>query len=213
MKRLVLVLSGAVVLGPAARAQERPTFTFSGAGAMVWVRSDTAGGAVRLRGPVLAGEGRVALHGVTLAAGLLEGRLQAVGGGAGVPRDLVEARVSVAARPVPWFEVSVGPIVRAYVADTLTERWVFWQARARVDAPILTARLAGYVELWRALSSSATLVPAAGRVQGGEAGVAYQPPRGRLSLRLAYRVDDAVVGAAGSETLEAVSLAVAVTVP
>ncbi len=208
MKALVLFATGALALGPGVRAQQRPAVAFSGAGAVVWVRSDTAGGAVRFRGPVLAGEGRLSLRGVTLTAGLLEGRLQPVG--AGAPRDLVEAHVSVAARPLPWLEVSAGPVVRAYVADTVTERWVLWQARARLEAPIVIARVSSYVELWRALSSSMSLVPAAGRVQGGEAGVVYRPPRGPVSLRLAYRVDDAVVGAAGSETLEAVSLAVGV---
>lgn len=211
MRRLAWLVCGALLVGPAARAQQRPAFTFTGAGAFVWVRSDTAGGAVRLRGPVLAGEGRVALHGVALAVGLLEGRLQPVS--ASGPRDLIEARVSVAARPVPWLEMSAGPVVRAYVADSVTERWVLWQARARVEAPIVTARVASYLELWHTLASRMSLVPGAGRVQGGEAGVVYRPPQGRLSLRLAYRVDDAVVSAGASETLEAVSLAVVLGVP
>src|SRR5256885_8917872 len=73
---------------------------------------------------------------------------------------------------------------------TLFRSWVFWQARARVDAPIVTASLTSYLELWRALSSEVNLVAGAGRVQGGEAGVLYRPPqrpywvRDRKSTRL-----------------------------
>src|SRR5439155_899478 len=84
-------------------------------------------------------------------------------------RDLIEGRLLVAARPLPWLEMSVGPFVRAYVTDAVTERWVFWQARARADAPIVTSGLTSYVELWRAVSSQVNLVAGAGRVQGGEA--------------------------------------------
>jgi len=207
-----VVLTAALVLAAslAAGAQERPTFTFHGAGAVVWVRSDTAGGAVRLRGPALAGEGRVGLHGVTLGVGFLEGRLRPVG--AATPRDLIEGRVLIAARPLPWLEMSAGPVVRAYVTTAATERWVFWQARARVDAPIVTTTLTSYLELWRALSSQVNQATPVGRVQGGEAGVLYRPPRGSVWMRLGYRVDDAALGA-GGETLEAISLAVGVGRP
>lgn len=205
--RASLGCAALLALAPGLGAQQRPTFSFAGTGAFVWVRNDLAGGAVRLRGPVLAGEGRVALGRVALAAGLLEGRLNPVAG-ATAPSDLVEARLAVAARPLPWLELAAGPAVRAYVANSVTERWVFWQARARVDAPIVTARLASYVELWRALSSQLNVPTAPGRVQGGEAGLVYRPPRGVWWLRVAYRVDDAALSAVSSETLEAISFAV-----
>src|SRR5437660_1549493 len=104
-----------------------------------------AAGAARLRGPVLGGEGRVVFNGFSVGVGLLSGTLQ--NGDQTVKRDFIEGRLLVAARPVPWLEMSVGPFVRAYVTDSSTGRWVFWQARARVDAPIVTASLTSYVEL------------------------------------------------------------------
>jgi hypothetical protein len=142
--------------------------------------------------------------------GLLSGTLQTAD--QTVKRDLIEGRLVVAARPVPWLEMSLGPFVRAYVTDSITERWLFWQARARFEAPIVTASLTSYVELWRALSSEVNLVAGAGRVQGGEAGVVYRPPRRPYLVRLAYRMDDAAVRgvATGSETLESISVAVIV---
>jgi len=195
-------------------SQGRPTLAFRGDAGFVWVRSDSAAvgtaGAARLRGPVLGGEGRLVFNGFAVGLGLSSGTLQTAD--QAVKRDLIEGRLVVSARPLPWLEMSVGPFVRAYVTDSVTERWVFWQARARVDAPIVTASLTSYVELWRALSSQVNLVAGAGRVQGGEAGVVYRPPQRPFSLRLAYRMDDAAVGrgGGGSETLEAISLAIIV---
>jgi len=208
---------GMLTLGAttAAHPQGRPTLAFRGDAGFVWVRNDTtaagAAGPVRLRGPMFGGEGRVVFNGFSLGLGLASGTLQTAD--QTVKRDLIEGRLVVAARPVPWLEMSVGPFVRAYVTDSGTERWVFWQARARVEAPIVTASLTSYVELWRALSSDVNLVTGAGRVQGGEAGVVYRPPQRPFWLRLSYRLDDAAVRARGSETLEAISLAIMVGGP
>ena len=201
-----------LVATAAAHSQGRSTLAFRGDAGFVWVRNDTtaagAVGPVRLRGPMFGGEGRVVFNGFSLGLGLSSGTLQTAD--QAVKRDLIEGRLLVAARPVPWLEMSVGPFVRAYVTDSVTERWVFWQARARVEAPIVTASLTSYVELWRALSSDVNLVAGAGRVQGGEAGVVYRPPQRPFWLRLSYRLDDAAVRTRGSETLEAISLAIMV---
>jgi hypothetical protein len=214
MRTLGLIGILAIATTAVARSQGRPTLAFRGDAGFVWMRSDSAAagavGPVRLRGPVLGGEGRLVFNGFAVGLGLSSGTLQTAD--QAVRRDLIEGRLVVSARPLPWLEMSVGPFVRAYVTDSVTERWVFWQARARVDAPIVTASLTSYVELWRALSSRVNLVAGAGRVQGGEAGVVYRPPQRPFSLRLAYRMDDAAVGRgrSGSETLEAISLAIIV---
>ncbi|HYR99150.1 MAG TPA: hypothetical protein VEO58_09050 [Gemmatimonadales bacterium] len=210
--RLIGVLAFAAPV--LAHSQGRPSVLFRGDAGFVWVRSDTApagAGAIRLRGPVLGGEGRLVFNGFSVGLGLSSGTLQAADQ-TSAKRDLIEGRLLVAARPLPWLEMSVGPFVRAYITDAVTERWVFWQARARVDAPIVTSGLMSYVELWRAVSSQVNLVAGAGRVQGGEAGVTYRPPNRPFALRLAYRVDDAAVrgGGDGSQMLEAISVSVVV---
>ena len=208
MRTIGLIGLLALAATAAAHSQGRPTLAFRGDAGFVWVRSDTtaagATGPVRLRGPVFGGEGRLVFNGFSVGLGLSSGTLQTAD--QAIKRDLIEGRLVVAARPLPWLEMSVGPFVRAYVTDSATERWVFWQARARVEAPIVTASLTSYVELWRALSSDVNLVAGAGRVQGGEVGVVYRPPQRPFWLRLAYRLDDAAVRARGSETLEAITL-------
>lgn len=218
MKAAAQLALVALAAAGVAQSQTRPTLAFRGDAGMVWVRSDTGpagagGGIAQLRGPVIGGEGRVVFPALSVGLGFLSGTLHAPGGGGGsAQRDLIEGRMFVAARALPWLEMSLGPTVRAYVTDSATERWVFWQARARVDAPIVPDRLTSYLEAWRALSSRVNLTSGAGRVQGGEAGVVYRPPRRPFWVRLAYRVDDAALGTGGavSETLEALSVAVGV---
>ena len=167
----------------------------------------------------LAGGAVVALPSL-FGLGLLEGQLKpagGTGGGAGASQlDLVQGTVFAGGRLLPWLEITAGPVVRAYVTDSTTERWVFWQARARVDAPIVVGKLGSYFEVWRALASDVNLPTGAGRIQGGEAGVVYQPPRQRVWLRLSYRMDDALLGGGGpggNETMEAITLSGGIVVP
>jgi hypothetical protein len=196
-------------LAPAQRGA--PLVVLRADAGVLWTRSDTGIARGALRGPALAAEARVYVRGLIVGGGILEGRLQPVVG-PGAQRDLVQGTVFVGARPLPWLELSAGPVVRAYVTDSASERWVLWQARARVDAPIVAGSVASYAELWRTVASDVSLGPGAGRVQGGEAGVLFQPPQTRFWVRLAYRVDDALV-TARSETVEAVLVSVGVGLP
>jgi hypothetical protein len=177
----------------------------SGAVGAAIARLHTAPGTTAgvLSGPAFAAEGRVGLGGGRLELGVdyVGGRLR----GNGVPsRDLVEGRVFAGVKPWPWLAVSLGPHVRAYVTDAATERWVFWQARARAQAPLADPSLGTYVEVWRALSSTIN--------QGGEAGLLFRPGRSAMWARLSYRVDAVTLrgggGGGGGETLEAITVTV-----
>ena len=207
-----------VLAASVASAQRRPTIGLRADAFMMWVHSDTGSARTSLRGPGFGGEGRIAVNGLLFGLGLLEGQLKpagGTGGGAGASQlDLVQGTVFAGGRLLPWLEITAGPVVRAYVTDSTTERWVFWQARARVDAPIVVGKLGSYFEVWRALASDVNLPTGAGRIQGGEAGVVYQPPRQRVWLRLSYRMDDALLGGpGGNETMEAITLSGGIAIP
>ena len=207
-----------VLAASVASAQRRPTIGLRADAFMMWVHSDTGIARTSLRGPGFGGEGRISVNGLLFGLGLLEGQLKpagGTGGGAGASQlDLVQGTVFAGGRLLPWLEITAGPVVRAYVTDSTTERWVFWQARARVDAPIVVGKLGSYFEVWRALASDVNLPTGAGRIQGGEAGVVYQPPRQRVWLRLSYRMDDALLGGpGGNETMEAITLSGGIVVP
>jgi hypothetical protein len=202
----------AALLAPRrAPAQGATLVTLRADAGALWLHGDTGLARGAMRGPAVAAEAQVNASGLIVGAGILEARLQSVAGPA-AQRDLVQGTLFVGARPLPWLELTAGPVVRAYVTDSASERWVLWQGRARVDAPIIAGSLASYAELWRTLASQVSLGPGAGRVQGGEAGVLYQPPQARFWLRVAYRVDDALVRTR-SETVEAVLVSVGVGLP
>src|SRR5947208_13839433 len=117
-------------------SQGRPTLAFRGDAGFVWVRSDTApggAGAIRLRGPVLGGEGRLVFNGFSVGLGLSSGTLKAADQGT-AKRDLIEGRLLGAARPLPWLDMSVGPFGRADVADAVTGGGVVWQGGAGAHA-------------------------------------------------------------------------------
>jgi hypothetical protein len=212
-----LALSGALALAAAAAAaQSRPTIGLRADAFMMWVHGDTGVAHASLRGPGFGGEGRIAVNGWVFGLGLLEGQLKPadVSAGTAPQLDLVQGTVFAGGRVLPWLEMTVGPVVRAYVTDSTTERWVYWQARARVDAPIVVGQLGSYLEVWRAFASTVNLPAGADRIQGGEAGVVFQPPQQRVWLRLSYRIDDALLGGpGGNETTEAITLSGGIAIP
>jgi hypothetical protein len=214
MKTLVVAAAGVTLLGSGLGAQQRLRATAWGDGAFVQLGTEILGARESQSGPIFGGEAGLGLGPVTLDAGYVEGRLQPGSSGTPKGRDLVEARIFVSARPVPWLTLSAGPRVRAFVTDSATERWVLWQVRARAQNALGSTPLQTYIELWRALSARVNLPEPVDHVQGGEAGVVLRPPRTAVWFRLGYRVDGARLGSGiRSETVEAISLAVGVGGP
>ncbi|MGH7591957.1 MAG: hypothetical protein ACREL2_11030, partial [Gemmatimonadales bacterium] len=126
-------------------------------------------------------------------------------------RDLAEGWLFLGGKPWSWLELTAGPFIRTYTVDLSTERWVLWQVRARAEAPIEELHLTSYIELWRAFGERAEPAIAAGRVQGGEAGIVWRAVPGPVWLRLGYRVDDALMnGGSRSETVEGITLTIGV---
>jgi hypothetical protein len=81
--------------------------------------------------------------------------------------------------------------------------------RSRVEAPLITSRLTSYFELWKSVTSSLNVPTGAGRVQGGETGLAYRPIRSPVTVSLSYHIDDSLFKGIGqSETLEWLSVGV-----
>lgn len=103
--------------------------------------------------------------------------------------DIVEAEVLVGLRPLPWVVLKAGPHARAFKTVRSTERWLFWEIRARVEAGLLTPRLESYLELWGALVGNVNFGQSFGSGRGVEAGLIYQHQSLPLMGRIGYRID------------------------
>ena len=202
-----LVLAGALVASPLAAQVAR----FAGADGSIYrvrFRSAVQGGGEALSGFATGAQARFVRGRGTMEVSYAQGRLTAETGSA-APRSLVDGSLAFAFRPKPWLVLKAGPHLRGYVAPSGTERWVFWEARARGESAIIPDVLKAHLEGWVALASSVNVDPGAGGAHGGEAGLTLRLPQLPFSVRFAYAVDRAkLANDARSETVEAVFLGI-----
>jgi hypothetical protein len=201
MLRLVrLALVAAVLAAGEARAQAlHPVGSASLVTARV--RSQVPAGIDQFTGSAFLGQGALAMGRVELSASYLQGTLNRDGGTAAA-RDLVEGTVRLGVRALDWLTLETGPHARAYTLTAGTERWLFWELRARAASAFVGSAVQGYAELWRALSADANVPEPFDHAQGGEVGMVVRFTRTPLAARVGYRIDHAVLG--GGTRLETV---------
>jgi hypothetical protein len=166
------------------------------------VRSEVPAGTDQFTGSAFLGQGALAMGRVQLSVSYLQGTLNRDGGTAAA-RDLVEGTVLLGFRALDWLTLETGPHARAYtVAGSSTQRWLFWELRARAATAFVGSAVQGYGELWRAVSADANVPEPFDHAQGGEAGMIVRLARAPLEGRIGYRIDHAVLG--GGTRLETV---------
>jgi hypothetical protein len=167
-------------------------------------------GTARFSGIVLGGGGGIGRGLVSVEGGYRQGSLTP-DSGAVVAQDLVEARLLVALRPLPWLSVLAGPHARAFVAPGGTERWMFFEAGLRVEGPVVIPSVSTHVELWAALGGSVNVGSGSPSARGGEAGVTLHLPRSPVWGRLTYAMDRATQsGGTNIRTVEDLRLSIGV---
>lgn len=144
-------------------------------------------------GSAFLGEGTLAIGRFQLGVSYLQGTLNPDGGST-APRDLVEGTVLVGVRPFDWLTLETGPHARAYTSPRITERWLFWELRARAATAFVGSAVQGYAELWRVVSADVNVPETFDHAQGGEAGIVVRLARAPLEVRVGYRIDHAVLG-------------------
>lgn len=108
--------------------------------------------------------------------------------------DVTEAELQLGLRPLPWVVVKAGPHARAFRTAQSTERWLFWEVRARAEAGLLSPGLGTYLELWGALVGNVNFGRSFGSGRGAEAGLTYHLAARPIWGRIAYRVDRGSIG-------------------
>jgi hypothetical protein len=143
---------------------------------------------------------------LSLGASYLQGSLDPTGVTAGTSRDLVEGTVQLGVRPADWLTLEGGPHVRAYGLTGSTQRWLFWELRARAGSAFVGSAVRGYAELWRAVSADANVPEQFDHEQGGEVGMILRLSHSPVQARVAYRIDHTVLHAVsgGGQRLETV---------
>jgi len=190
LRLVCLALVAAVLAAGEARAQMlRPTVSAS----LISTRVRSQGQNPFIgAGPAFLGQGALALGRLKLTASYLQGTLNA-DGPFGASRPLVEGTVLLGVRALDWLTLETGPHARAYSLTAGTERWLFWELRARAATAFVGSAVRGYAELWRVLGADVNVPESFDHGQGGEAGMIIRLARGPLEGRVGYRIDHAVL--------------------
>jgi hypothetical protein len=208
-----LVIVGAAAATPAPAPAQRLAIGASLWGAGVKARSVYPGGREAVSGPVLGFDARVSMGRWGLRLGYGQGSLDPDTLGP-EPRDYVDGSIDVSFRPLPTLEIGVGPYARAYTTDRGTQRWSFWQLRARYEAGIITPDVRGYAELWGGFAGTVNAAEAYDGSRGGAAGLQWRISRLKgapVTLTIGYLIDEARAGGGTRrETVERTWLALGV---
>jgi hypothetical protein len=217
----MLAVLGAAAATPAPAPAQRLAIGASLWGAGVKARttidstSTTPAAAEALSGPVLGFDARVSLGRWGLRLGYGQGSLDPDTLGLQTEkRDYVDGFIDVSFRPLPTLEIGVGPYARAYTTDRGTQRWSFWQLRARYEAGIITPDVRGYAELWGGFAGTVNAAQAYDGSRGGAAGLQWRISRLKgapVTLTIGYLIDEARAGGGTRrETVERTWLALGV---
>ena len=202
MTRALLVAALSLTAGALGAQTLEPAGVFSVGSARV--RSQLASGTAQFSGAVVGADGTFTFGRAHLAVSYVQGKVDSVGVG-GPGHDFVEGSALLGVRTFPWLTIAAGPHARSYTLTSGTQRWVFWEFRARAAGAFIGSAARGYVELWRALSADVNVPETFDHAQGGEAGMIIRFARAPLQARVAYRMDHAVLRSVlGGERLETV---------
>jgi hypothetical protein len=152
-------------------------------------------------GSTFLGLGALSIGRLQLTVSYLQGTLDP-DGALGASRPLVEGTVLLGVRVLDWLTLETGPHARAYTLTAGTERWLFWELRARASSAFVGSAVRGYAELWRVVAADVNVPESFDHGQGGEAGMIVRLARTPLEGRVGYRIDHAVLG--GGTRLETV---------
>jgi len=203
----VALVAGVLAAGDLRAQTLRPTLSASLVRARL--RSE-APAADRFAGSAFLGEGTLSLRRLQLTVSYLQGTLDP-DGAVGASRDLVEGTVLLGVRPLEWLTLETGPHARAYTLPGGTQRWLFWELRARAATAFVGSTVRGYAELWRVVAADVNVPESFDHAQGGEAGMIVRLARAPLEGRVGYRLDHAVLGGGTrKETVDGVVIGVGV---
>jgi hypothetical protein len=235
LRSIVPVLAFTLALPVPVLAQSRPEFWVGGHGRHISARTSSPGTVDGSSGFAWGADGSARWYHLSVRAGYTQGSLEHDASGA--VREYVEGFAYVGAILLPFLEVGGGPLIRTYTSSAdagtnpailrvqlgipppqpsvnaeITQRWVLWQLRGRIDAPIYDSEesavaIRGFAQGWASVSDEVNVSNHLDTVRGGEAGIVVRLAA-PVALRLSYAIDEArLSGGRRRDTVETVSLA------
>src|SRR3989449_7543702 len=164
MRRALVLLVAALTAGELGAQALRPTGSASLVTARV--RSAVPAGIDQFTGSAFLGQGALAMGRVELSFSYLQGTLNPDGGSAG-GRDLVEGTVLLGVPALHLLTLEGGPHARAYTLAGSTQRWLFWELRARGATAVVGSAGRGEAGRWGAPPAGGERPGAAAHDAGG----------------------------------------------
>jgi hypothetical protein len=191
-------------MGPPALPAQSYRFAANGGTTFVRFQRTAAGNTDEQSGFMASAVGTASAGPIGLELSYLEGQLRPQGSSLSLPQDLVEGQALLGLRPLSWVTLSGGPHARAFIRGGVTERWLYWEGRARAEAVMASQGVRGYVTVWHTLTGSVTNAAGAfGDGQGGEVGLKVRVPRSPVWLQMSYAIERArLAPGLGSDTVE-----------
>ena len=106
----------------------------------------------------------------------------------GQAQDLVMGELQLRVQPVSFLQVGIGPHARSFVADG-TERWLVWEAEARLGAWLLPDLVRGTLDVALGLGGSINSGAEFGSASGVAGGLEVRVPSTPLYVGMGYSVD------------------------
>ena len=177
-------------------------------GGFTRARSRATGTSEMVSGAVFTGAATLARSRWRLRLDYGQGNLTA-DTGAAAARTLAEGRAQLGFVAAAWLTLWAGPRARSYTSSGIRQRWWFWEVAVEARGMLFADRSYAFGALALAPAGTVDALPAFSRETGVAAGLAVRLPGPGPWARLAYRVDQTRLAGGRRETVEAISLGVA----
>jgi len=206
---VVLAALPLATLGVTAVAAQQPLHVTVGfEGGFTRAPSRATGTSELVSGAAFTGAATLARSRWRLRLGYGQGSLTA-DTGAAAARTLAEGRAQLGFVAAAWLTLWAGPRARSYASSGIRQRWWFWEVGAEARGMLFADRSYAFGALALAPAGTVDALPAFSRETGVAAGLAVRLPGPGPWARLAYRVDQTRLAGGRRETVEAISLGVA----
>jgi hypothetical protein len=183
---VLLVIGVMLLVGEDVSAQPRFVGDLRGLVSVTGVERTQGESLVQLDGTLIGLTAAFRVGFLELGLRYAEGSIEQDAGGQA--QDLVMGELQLRVQPVSFFQVGIGPHARSFVSDG-TERWLVWEAEARLGAWLIPDIVRGTLDVALGLGGSINSGAEFGSASGVAGGLEVKVPSTPLYVGMGYSVD------------------------